>query len=113
MQKSVSSLSSKLEQAVTVRTEESVTACHTANTCCLMIALHLGNQIYIYSLIFQEVHRLQKEADEGNKRASVLERDNQRFEVQLADMAQQVKSNGTAQTSIPYARKMITQGFIC
>ncbi|KAK7133660.1 hypothetical protein R3I94_015507 [Phoxinus phoxinus] len=55
MQKSVSSLSSKLEQAVT------------------------------------EVHRLQKEADEGNKRASVLERDNQRFEVQLADMAQQVR----------------------
>ncbi|CAM4689908.1 unnamed protein product [Leuciscus chuanchicus] len=55
MQKSVSSLSSKLEQAV------------------------------------MEVHRLQKEADEGNKRASVLERDNQRFEVQLADMAQQVR----------------------
>uniref|UniRef100_A0A673K8P6 Nucleoprotein TPR n=1 Tax=Sinocyclocheilus rhinocerous TaxID=307959 RepID=A0A673K8P6_9TELE len=38
-----------------------------------------------------EVHRLQKEADEGNKRASVLDRDNQRFEVQLADMAQQVR----------------------
>uniref|UniRef100_A0A672QC01 Nucleoprotein TPR n=1 Tax=Sinocyclocheilus grahami TaxID=75366 RepID=A0A672QC01_SINGR len=55
MQKSVSSLSAKLEQAVT------------------------------------EVHRLQKEADEGNKRASVLERDNQRFEVQVADMAQQVR----------------------
>ncbi|XP_067273803.1 translocated promoter region b, nuclear basket protein isoform X2 [Pseudorasbora parva] len=55
MQKSVSSLSAKLEQAVT------------------------------------EVHRLQKEADEGNKRASVLERDNQRFEVQLTDMAQQVR----------------------
>jgi len=90
MQKSVSSLSSKLEQAVMVRTEESVTTCHTANTCWLMIALHLGNQIYDYSWIFQEVHRLQKEADEGNKRASVLERDNQRFEVQLADMAQQV-----------------------
>uniref|UniRef100_A0A673I9N4 Nucleoprotein TPR n=1 Tax=Sinocyclocheilus rhinocerous TaxID=307959 RepID=A0A673I9N4_9TELE len=55
MQKSVSSLSAKLEQAVT------------------------------------EVHRLQKEADESNKRASVLERDNQRFEVQLADMSQQVR----------------------
>uniref|UniRef100_A0A8C1GJI5 Nucleoprotein TPR n=1 Tax=Cyprinus carpio TaxID=7962 RepID=A0A8C1GJI5_CYPCA len=55
MQKSVSSLSAKLEQAVV------------------------------------EVHRLQKEADEGNKRASVSERDNQRFEVQLADMAQQVR----------------------
>ncbi|RXN06352.1 nucleo TPR-like isoform X1 [Labeo rohita] len=55
MQKSVSSLSAKLEQAVT------------------------------------EVHRLQKEADDSNKRASVLERDNQRFEVQLADMSQQVR----------------------
>uniref|UniRef100_A0A671P4J9 Nucleoprotein TPR n=1 Tax=Sinocyclocheilus anshuiensis TaxID=1608454 RepID=A0A671P4J9_9TELE len=55
MQKSVSSLSAKLEQAVT------------------------------------EVHRLQKEADESNKRSSVLERDNQRFEVQLADMSQQVR----------------------
>ncbi|XP_051951674.1 nucleoprotein TPR-like isoform X2 [Xyrauchen texanus] len=55
MQKSVFSLSAKLEQAVL------------------------------------EVHRLQKEADEANKRSSVLERDNQRFEVQLADMAQQVR----------------------
>uniref|UniRef100_A0A8C1KC76 Nucleoprotein TPR n=1 Tax=Cyprinus carpio TaxID=7962 RepID=A0A8C1KC76_CYPCA len=40
---------------------------------------------------FTEIHRLQKEADESNKRASVLERDNQRFEVQLADMSQQVR----------------------
>ncbi|CAJ1060960.1 translocated promoter region b%2C nuclear basket protein isoform X7 [Xyrichtys novacula] len=55
MQKSVASLSAKLEQAV------------------------------------QEVHRLQKDADESNKRSSVLERDNQRFELQLADMAQQVR----------------------
>ncbi|KAF4099651.1 translocated promoter region b, nuclear basket protein isoform X2 [Onychostoma macrolepis] len=38
-----------------------------------------------------ELHRLQREADESNKRASVLERDNQRFEVQLADMSQQVR----------------------
>uniref|UniRef100_A0A3P9CSH3 Nucleoprotein TPR n=1 Tax=Maylandia zebra TaxID=106582 RepID=A0A3P9CSH3_9CICH len=55
MQKSVASLSAKLEQAV------------------------------------KEVHRLQSEADEANKRSSVLERDNQRFELQLADMAQQVR----------------------
>uniref|UniRef100_UPI003AADA419 translocated promoter region b, nuclear basket protein n=1 Tax=Centroberyx gerrardi TaxID=166262 RepID=UPI003AADA419 len=55
MQKSVASLSTKLEQAV------------------------------------KEVHRLQKEADESNKRSSVLERDNQRSELQLADMAQQVR----------------------
>ncbi|XP_030582625.1 translocated promoter region b, nuclear basket protein [Archocentrus centrarchus] len=55
MQKSVASLSAKLEQAV------------------------------------KEVHHLQNEADEANKRASVLERDNQRFELQLTDMAQQVR----------------------
>ncbi|XP_045063646.1 nucleoprotein TPR-like isoform X2 [Coregonus clupeaformis] len=54
MQKSVASLSAKLEQAV------------------------------------KEVHRLQKVTDEANKRSSLLERDNQRSEVQLADMAQQV-----------------------
>uniref|UniRef100_A0A665W6N8 Nucleoprotein TPR n=1 Tax=Echeneis naucrates TaxID=173247 RepID=A0A665W6N8_ECHNA len=55
MQKSVASLSAKLEQTV------------------------------------KEVHRLQKETDEANKRSSVLERDNQRCEFQLADMAQQVR----------------------
>ncbi|KAJ0032751.1 hypothetical protein NQD34_002832 [Periophthalmus magnuspinnatus] len=55
MQKSVASLSAKLEQAV------------------------------------KEVHRLQKEADEANKRASVLERESQRSEMQLSDMAQQVR----------------------
>uniref|UniRef100_A0A671WBS0 Nucleoprotein TPR n=1 Tax=Sparus aurata TaxID=8175 RepID=A0A671WBS0_SPAAU len=55
MQKSVASLSAKLEQAV------------------------------------KEVHRLQKEADEANKRSSVMERDNQRCELQLVDMAQQVR----------------------
>uniref|UniRef100_A0A8C9ZXW1 Nucleoprotein TPR n=1 Tax=Sander lucioperca TaxID=283035 RepID=A0A8C9ZXW1_SANLU len=55
LQKSVASLSAKLEQAV------------------------------------MEVHRLQKDADEANKRSSVLERDNQRCELQLGDMAQQVR----------------------
>ncbi|XP_034736261.1 translocated promoter region b, nuclear basket protein isoform X1 [Etheostoma cragini] len=55
LQKSVASLSAKLEQAV------------------------------------KEVHRLQKEADEANKRSSVLERENQRCELQLGDMAQQVR----------------------
>ncbi|RVE73521.1 hypothetical protein OJAV_G00032140 [Oryzias javanicus] len=55
MQKSVLSLSTKLEQA------------------------------------YKEVHRFQNEADEANKRSSFLERDNQRFELQVADMAQQVR----------------------
>ncbi|XP_061634910.1 translocated promoter region b, nuclear basket protein isoform X1 [Phyllopteryx taeniolatus] len=55
MQKSVASLSAKLEQAV------------------------------------KEVHRLQNDADEANKRSSIVERDNKRFELQLADMAQQVR----------------------
>ncbi|XP_071005764.1 nucleoprotein TPR-like isoform X7 [Oncorhynchus clarkii lewisi] len=55
MQKSVASLSAKLEQAV------------------------------------KEVQRLQKVTDEANKHSSVLERDNRRSEVQLADMAQQIR----------------------
>ncbi|XP_077439569.1 translocated promoter region b, nuclear basket protein isoform X2 [Vanacampus margaritifer] len=55
MQKSVASLSAKLEKAV------------------------------------KEVHRLQNETDEANKRCSVAERDNKRFELQLADMGQQVR----------------------
>ncbi|KAK5623407.1 hypothetical protein CRENBAI_014854 [Crenichthys baileyi] len=55
MQKSVASLSAKLEQAV------------------------------------KEVHRLQNEADEANKQSTVLERDNHRYELQVADMAQQVR----------------------
>lgn len=37
---------------------------------------------------------MQKEADEASKHSSMLERDNQRFEVQLNDMAQQVKLDG-------------------
>uniref|UniRef100_A0A8C5I1V1 Nucleoprotein TPR n=1 Tax=Gouania willdenowi TaxID=441366 RepID=A0A8C5I1V1_GOUWI len=55
MQKSVASLSTKLEQTM------------------------------------KEVHRLQNNADEANKRASLLEGDNQRSELLLADMAQQVR----------------------
>ncbi|KAI7809880.1 nucleoprotein TPR isoform X2 [Triplophysa rosa] len=55
MQKSMTSLCSKLEQAM------------------------------------KEVHRLQKETDEANKRALVLERDNQRSKRQLEDMSEQVR----------------------
>lgn len=50
------------------------------------------NFFFVCVHVFQEVHRLQKEADEANKRSSVLERDNQRSELQLGDMAQQVGS---------------------
>ncbi|KAA0719100.1 Nucleoprotein TPR NPC-associated intranuclear protein [Triplophysa tibetana] len=39
----------------------------------------------------KEVHRLQKETDEANKRVLVLERDNQRSERQLEDMSEQVR----------------------
>ncbi|KAK3516704.1 hypothetical protein QTP70_022497 [Hemibagrus guttatus] len=39
----------------------------------------------------QEVQRLQKETDEAKKHSSVLERDNRRFEVQLRDMAHQLR----------------------
>uniref|UniRef100_A0AAY5EGQ9 Nucleoprotein TPR n=1 Tax=Electrophorus electricus TaxID=8005 RepID=A0AAY5EGQ9_ELEEL len=39
----------------------------------------------------QEVQRLQRETDEANKRWSVVEREKQRVELQLADLAQQVR----------------------
>ncbi|XP_061739540.1 translocated promoter region b, nuclear basket protein [Nerophis ophidion] len=39
----------------------------------------------------KEVHRLQNEADEANKRSTVLERDNRRCDLQLADLTQQVR----------------------
>lgn len=51
---------------------------------------------FIYSfLLIKEVHRLQKEADEASKRSSVLERENQRCELQLGDMAQQVDEHSS------------------
>lgn len=46
--------------------------------------------LHVHVCLLQEVHRLQRETDEANKRSSVLERDNQRCELQLGDMAQQV-----------------------
>lgn len=46
--------------------------------------------------ILQEVHRLQNEADEANKRSTLLERDSQRYELQVADMAQQVGSSSSS-----------------
>ncbi|XP_023662175.1 nucleoprotein TPR isoform X2 [Paramormyrops kingsleyae] len=39
----------------------------------------------------KEVHRLQKETDEANKRSSALERENQRFELQVTDLSQQIR----------------------
>lgn len=109
LQKSVSSLSAKLEQAFTVRTEESCrnTKPYSMSHCqCMLPNGYLHNKSRNdYSWIFQEIHRLQKEADESNKRASVLERDNQRFEVQLADMSQQVRPDGTTEASVSYGRE--------
>lgn len=109
MQKSVSSLSAKLEQAVTVRTEEycrnTKPYCMSHCQCMLPNDYLLNKSKNDYSWAFQEVHRLQKEADESNKHASVLERDNQRFEVQLADMSQQVRPDGTTEPSVSYGRE--------
>lgn len=51
---------------------------------------YLNVILFIYVIFFKEVHRLQKEADDANKRSSVLERESQRCELQLGDMAQQV-----------------------
>lgn len=43
------------------------------------------------SVCLQEIQRLQKEADEANKRASLLERESQRLEIQVKDLSQQVE----------------------
>lgn len=40
----------------------------------------------------QEIQRLQDEADKANKHSSVFERENQRFEIQVKDLSQQVSS---------------------
>ncbi|XP_053501666.1 nucleoprotein TPR-like [Ictalurus furcatus] len=48
-------------------------------------------QISVASLSAKLEHAEQEEADEANKHASKLERDNQRFEMQLCDMAHQVQ----------------------
>jgi len=39
----------------------------------------------------QEIQRLQEDADKANKHASLLERENQRLEIQVKDLSQQVE----------------------
>uniref|UniRef100_A0A8D0GEX5 Nucleoprotein TPR n=1 Tax=Sphenodon punctatus TaxID=8508 RepID=A0A8D0GEX5_SPHPU len=39
----------------------------------------------------KEIQRLQEEADKSNKQASVLERENQRLEIQVKDLSQQIR----------------------
>ncbi|XP_053106845.1 nucleoprotein TPR isoform X3 [Hemicordylus capensis] len=39
----------------------------------------------------KEIHRLQEDADKANKRASVLEREHQRLEIQVKDLSQQIR----------------------
>ncbi|NWR75475.1 TPR protein, partial [Centropus unirufus] len=39
----------------------------------------------------KEIQRLQEEADKANKNASVLERENQRLEIQVKDLSQQIR----------------------
>ncbi|XP_007436992.1 nucleoprotein TPR [Python bivittatus] len=39
----------------------------------------------------KEIQRLQEEADKANKHASVFERENQRFEIQVKDLSQQIR----------------------
>lgn len=38
----------------------------------------------------QEIQRLQDDADKANKQASLLERENQRLDIQVKDLSQQV-----------------------
>lgn len=93
MQKSVASLSAKLEQAVKVCNFGQLTESGIPYRCFHRITFFVNTtyfNILLYMCFFKEVHRLQKEADDANKRSSVLERESQRCELQLGDMAQQV-----------------------
>ncbi|KAL4635951.1 nucleoprotein TPR-like [Arapaima gigas] len=40
----------------------------------------------------KEIHSLRKETDEANKRSCILETDNQRYELQITDMSQQIRA---------------------
>lgn len=42
--------------------------------------------------ILKEIQRLQEDTDKANKHSSVLERDNQRMEIQIKDLSQQVRT---------------------
>ena len=46
---------------------------------------------FLMSVCLQEIQRLQEDADKANKHASLLERENQRLEVQVKDLSQQVE----------------------
>lgn len=84
MQKSMSSLCAKLELAMKVCTNMKVGKIEKN----MIVSQKM--LIFVFSLVNQEVHRLQKVTDEANKRALGLERDNQRSKRQLADMSEQV-----------------------
>uniref|UniRef100_W5KDD5 Nucleoprotein TPR n=1 Tax=Astyanax mexicanus TaxID=7994 RepID=W5KDD5_ASTMX len=51
----------------------------------------MGSLCAKLELAMKEIHKLQKETDEANKRAAVSDRANQRAEKQIADMSQQVR----------------------
>lgn len=45
---------------------------------------------FLMFVCLQEIQRLQEDADKANKHASLLGRENQRLEIQVKDLSQQV-----------------------
>lgn len=65
--------------------------CYSHN-CFICIPLRRKYRIFIWIYILKEIQRLQEDTDKANKHSSVLERDNQRMEIQVKDLSQQVRS---------------------
>lgn len=55
------------------------------------IDLRREYRIFIRIYVLKEIQRLQEDTDKANKHSSVLERDNQRMEIQIKDLSQQVR----------------------
>lgn len=55
------------------------------------MCLSLFAMCFLMFVCLQEIQRLQEDADKANKHASLLERENQRLEIQVKDLSQQVE----------------------
>lgn len=55
------------------------------------MCLSLIAMCFLMFVCLQEIQRLQEDADKANKHASLLERENQRLEIQVKDLSQQVE----------------------
>lgn len=62
------------------RPQPDVSVCHS-----------FWEKVTLMLCLFQEIQRLQEDTDKARKHSSVLERDNQRLEIQVKDLSQQVR----------------------